>query len=347
MKKVLAVILSCIMVLSAFSFIAGARPLNSGKEALDSDFTDWECVNMEDGEVLTDGVYYSPVKSSSDTDKYPLVIWLHGMTSGKQPRLQLNYNLSNFASDEYQARFGNGGFYVFAPRAVNGGDWNPSYYKTLKYIIDTFIQENVRNIDKSRIYIGGYSTGGSMVWDMLQSYPTFFAAALIAAPVTEPTDLSDVTLSRMCNIPIWVFCCDKDYHHFAKTENVKSVYDSLVSLSKNPGNLRLTTFTEARYADGTKSGTVDQEHFIWDCITFDMHMNDGVTPYVYGTTVDGNGNTITFEDPENGVIRWLSQQELDDGRDTSMAGKTVWQKIADFFVNFFNKIKSFFQGIFG
>lgn len=179
MKKAIAVVLSCIMLFSVVAIAVSARPLREGTAALNGDFKDWECIREDNGNFLTDGVYYSPVNDKSDTNKYPLFIWLHGMTSGHQQRLQLNYCLSNYASDEYQARFGNGGFFVFAPRAIDGGDWNPSYYKTLKYVIDMFVQEFGKNIDKSRIFIGGYSTGGAMVWDMLQSYPKYFAAALV------------------------------------------------------------------------------------------------------------------------------------------------------------------------
>ena len=66
-------------------------------------------------------------------------------------------------------------------------------------------------------------------------------------------------------------------------------------------------------------------------------MNDHVTPYQYATAVDGNGKTISFENPEEGVISWLSQQTNIKADDSN--GRSGLK-------SFINKIIAFFKRLF-
>ena len=184
MKKITAVLLAVLMLLP-MAVTALAIPLSSGNEALNK--------QMLDGEIASTGidyVYYSPVKGEDDSVKYPLFVWLHGMRSGQTKRAQLNwYEFSNWASDEYQSRFENaGGCFLFAPRANNSrNNWEGTDCALLKKTIDEFIAQYGDHIDRNRIYIAGYSTGGTMVWEMISQYPNFFAAGLPLSSVMQPT----------------------------------------------------------------------------------------------------------------------------------------------------------------
>ena len=71
-----------------------------------------------------------------------------------------------------------------------------------------------------------------------------------------------------------------------------------------------------------------------------MHMTDRVTPYLYATTVDGNGLTINFDDPEQGVISWLCQQSNEESSENQSSG--FFARIAAFF----KKLFSFFLALF-
>ena len=181
MKKGLSLLLSLLLLLLTLSSAAYAAPLADGTAALNRQF-----LNGQHGGY--DYVYFSPVKEETDATKYPLMVWLHGRNSGGYARAQLErYEFSNWASDEYQARFENaGGCFLLAPRAAVGdkNEWDNSNRADLKAIIDEFIAQNSANVDVSRVYIAGYSTGGSMVWNMLTAYPGFFAAGLPLADLS-------------------------------------------------------------------------------------------------------------------------------------------------------------------
>ena len=333
MKKLISVLMAVLMLMSsaALCFSASAETLSIGNDVLDSWFLDGECP----GEL--DYVYYAP-ETKGDT-KYPLMIWLHGAKSGDSPRAQLEwYRFSNCASPEYQSRFENaGGAFLLAPRSSK--DITHNWYETgcgsLKATIDYFISQNKDKIDTSRIYISGYSTGGSMVWHMVTKYPDFFAAAMPIASLYNPTSGE---IERLGNTSIWLFSCDKDYYASATTSMAKTTFDYLKEITNRPDGIRLTSFTEAVWASGAKQDAHDKEHYIWGAVTNDMFMDSGEQFY-YSTTVDGTGKTITFE-PPYGIISWLSLQTNEKtGEKTELTG---FAKILAFFRNLFNQILAFF-----
>ncbi len=274
----------------------GAISITSSRTKLDKQFKNGVCGDY-------DYVHFSPVKGEDDNTKYPLFIWLHGLNSGTFARAQLQwYGFSNWASDEYQARFGDvGGCFLLAPRAAtsNLNTWESTKCRDLKKIIDTYINENEKNIDKSRIYIAGYSTGGSMVWDMITAYPDFFAAALPLAAITKP-DIAG--LNKLTDVSLWIFTSDNDPYLINETSDVLPDFEYLAGMSKRPNGLRFTSFSDVYLADGTKKTEDDgkisdkAEHYLWESVTYDMFMEDGVTPYINATTIDSetNGGSLYF-----------------------------------------------------
>lgn len=318
-----------IIISTGFIIPAFALPLSSGTRKLNNQF--------EDGRYGSyDYVYFSPVDGEDDSVKYPLTIWLHGKGSGEFARAQLQwYEFCNWSSDEYQARFENaGGSFLLAPRAQNyDNSWDQERTSTLKAIIDDFIALNADHIDTSRIYIAGYSTGGSMVWNMLTAYPDFFAAGLPLAAITQP---ASVGLEKLKDTSVWVFVSDNDPYIITESGDVIPNFNYLAGFTNRPDDVRLTRFSEAFFADGTKQmngalPAADAEHYIWECATYDMFMDDGVTPYYCATTTDAKGETLTFT-PGDALITWLSCQTNE---------KTEEQKK----LSFIEKIKLFFERI--
>lgn len=333
MKKIISALM-CVLMLAgcvALSFSASAESLSIGNDVLDTWFLDGECP----GEL--DYVYYSP--EVKEGEKYPLMIWLHGAKSGDKPRAQLEwYRFSNWASPEYQSRFKNaGGAFLLAPRSSKdiAHNWYETGCASLKATIDYFVSVNADKIDTSRIYISGYSTGGSMVWHMVTKYPDFFAAAMPIASLYNPTSGE---IEKLADTSIWTFNCDKDFYASATTAMAATTFDYLKEITNRPEGLRFTSFAEAVWASGAKQDTYDKEHYIWGAVTNDMFMDSG-EQYYYSTTVDGVGNTINFESPD-GIISWLSLQTNDKAEE----GKTVtgFAKIIAFIRNLFNKILAFF-----
>ena len=333
MKKIISVVLSALVFMScvAMSFSASAETLTISNDVLDSWFLDGECP----GEL--DYVYYAP--ETKGNTKYPLMIWLHGAKSGDTPRAQLDwYRFSNWASPEYQSRFENaGGALLLAPRSSKDitHNWYETGCSSLKATIDYFISQNKNKIDTSRIYISGYSTGGSMVWHMVTKYPDFFAAAMPIASLYNPTSGE---MDKLSNTSIWIFSCDKDFYASATTSMAKANFDYLKKITNRPSGLRLTSFTEAIWPSNTKQDAFDKEHYIWGAVTNDMFMDSG-EQYYYSTTVNGNDKKITFKRPD-GIISWLSLQTNEKtGEEVQL---NAFEKLIAFFRDLFNKILAFF-----
>ncbi len=343
MKKILSVVLAVLMVLP-MAVSAFAIPLSSGNDALNAQMLDGDSTKG------IDYVYFSPVKGEDDTVKYPLLVWLHGMRSGQEKRAQLNwYEFSNWASDEYQSRFANaGGCFLLAPRANNSNNnWDSADCSKLKSVIDEFITKNADSIDTNRIYIAGYSTGGTMVWDMLAQYPSFFAAGLPLASVMQPTT---VQMRKLANVSVWMMTSDNDPYPLGGSEDAMTTFNYFKETSNRKDGVRITTFSDVVFADYTRrqewvDGKLvvsdDAQHYLWEAVTYDMHMADGTTPYVNTTTKDANGNTITFDDPAEGVISWLSLQTKGDSSSKVDFFKHIWLAIKRFFEMFATLFKAF------
>ena len=349
MKKILLTAAAVCFLLFLFAGAAWALPLNAGNAALNAEFLNGET----DGGY--DYVYFSPVKGEEDRTKYPILVWLHGRQSGAYPRAQLQrYEFSNWASDEYQARFQNaGGCFLFAPRESRSGknDWETSMCPTLKFTIDRYIAENAAHIDTDRIYIAGYSTGGTMTWDMLMKYPDFFAAGMPLAAIYQPNTTAQ--MNKLKNTSLWIFTSDHDPYIINETADVRPTFDYIAGISGNKAGLRMTSFSEAFFADGTKKTEYrdgktlpadDAEHYIWEAVTYDMFMADGVTPYKCAATVNADGERIYLDLPGDGVISWLSLQTREAEKPDAQL--TFLQRITLLFRRFFAVLREFFGGRF-
>ena len=344
MRKIIYVSLSVLLIF-ALSVTALALPLSAGTDALDNCFIDGEAPKGYDY------VAFSPKKGDDDTTKYPLMVWLHGMKSGTEKRAQLKwYEFSNWASDEYQARFANaGGCYLLAVRASDESinSWTSNSCYKLMRTIEYYLSLNGDNIDTSRIYIGGYSTGGSAVWDMISQYDGYFAAAVPIAAIYLPTTQE---MDKVTDTSIWMFASDNDPYEINQSDDAYERFNYLKTRTLRPEGLRITTVSDARFADNSKRYNLetfeimwDAEHFIWEAVTYDMHLMDGVTPYPNCTTIDAAGNTIDFSDPSQGVISWLSLQTNDPTPVQESDDTGFFAKIAAFFKSIINWFKTLFK----
>ncbi len=147
---------------------------------------------------------------SSNSKKYPLLIFLHGAGErGNDNELQLTH-CKIFITPEFQKEHQ---CYVIAPQCPIGKrwvetDWTLNSHKMpespsismnlLIQLITKLISEN--SIDTSRIYVTGVSMGGFGTWDLICREPQIFAAA---APVCGGGD--EFQAKKISNIPIWIF----------------------------------------------------------------------------------------------------------------------------------------------
>ncbi len=331
MKKTISLLLTLLIVMSCVSFGVSAVSEKAGIDALNAQFIK--------SEGIMDYVYYSPVKGENDKTKYPVVVWLHGNSSGDYPGHQLeNSNIGLWSSEEYQSRFENaGGAFLFLPRYPTNSlsiAWEGTTL-TLKLSIDSFLKMHEDNVDLNRVYIGGYSMGGKMVLRMASAYPELFAAAFPLSPVYVPP-LTE--LNSLVDMPVWFAWCKNDTYISLNQVTVRSNWNYLMSISNCKEDCRLVTFDKIYHPDyalRTADGEADT-HNTWDAATHDFFMHDG-THFKDVTITDGNGEEVRLTYPK-GLISWLSSQSKADDSDNGAGGSIIIRllsKISEFFTNFF------------
>jgi predicted peptidase len=172
------------------------------------------------------------------TQKYPLVIFLHGAGErGNDNEKQLVHGMNDFASDEVMSKYP---AFVIAPQCPEGQAWGgisrlaktqtpegqlaPALDATLKAV-----QELRKEfpIDENRIYITGLSMGGYGTWDALSKQPGLFAAA---APICGGGRTANV--EKFKNIPIWAFHGADD--KTVPVERSREMIEALKAAGANP-----------------------------------------------------------------------------------------------------------------
>lgn len=343
MKKVISAVLSvCIILLMVIP--ASAATMADGTGVLCDQFV--YGIGPETNGLAIDYRYFSPVKDN-DTTKYPLVVWLHGMGNGGEERVQITAsNVSYWSSEEFQARFTNGGAFILAARSdeKKGLCWNEGTIVPLKAAIDDFIAKNKDNIDLTRIYVGGYSMGGKMTLKMAVAYPEMFAAAFPICPAWSP---SVAALECIADMPVWITSGKADplvNYYFS----VSKTFEKLSAISNAPENVRFSTLKKVCFEDGKK--TVSSHHS-WYAVNHDMFSNTNGN-YPHMSTVNGKGEEVILTYPD-GMISWLCSHTSDYNGEASvgkgnldnikevdsMIGVT---DIIDFFKTLFYAIKDTF-----
>jgi gliding motility-associated-like protein len=143
---------------------------------------------------------YLPSDYNSNTDKYPVVIFLHGLGERGNgttdlPRVALN------GPPKYVKNGTQFPFILISPQLTTAlTDWPPRFVDEMIEYIQTYLR-----VDKSRIYLTGLSLGGGGVWWFAQDpalAPKIAALAPIAGSRAD-TGLA-CTISNN-NIPVWAF----------------------------------------------------------------------------------------------------------------------------------------------
>jgi dienelactone hydrolase len=153
---------------------------------------------------------YVPQDYNSNSNKYPVVIFLHGVGE-RGPNTTdiatLKANISLVAKHGPPKHIKNGvqfPFICITPQLKNNLTyWSSSYvFEVLNYV-KTYLR-----IDERRIHITGLSMGGHATWNLCESFPGMWATG---GPVCGFSN----TPSKACNIaaenlPIWAFHGDAD-----------------------------------------------------------------------------------------------------------------------------------------
>jgi predicted peptidase len=157
---------------------------------------------------------YNPQKA------YPLIIFLHGSGQrGNDNERQLIHGGKFFLSDSIRTRFPS---IVIFPQCGQGDTWSyfnftidtanrrinllftfqekpKKYARLVRLLADSLVQRGL--VDTNRLYIGGLSLGGFGVWDFIERYPGYFAAAF---PICGGGDTSRAPLIAG-RTAVWIF----------------------------------------------------------------------------------------------------------------------------------------------
>lgn len=189
---------------------------------------DW-VVELHEAHIYKDMPYrimkpinYEPNKS------YPVIVSLHGGGGrGTDNRKQFRNWNQILAKEQNRKDYP---CYVLAPQSNEL--WNGQHLANIKAII-----KNVPSVDMSRIYILGHSMGGHGTYILTQIDPNYFAAAAPSAGSGLPDTEEFIDVSKIKDIPIWVFHGDND-----KVCPIEKDLKVFAEMKKIGGNMKFTTW---------------------------------------------------------------------------------------------------------
>jgi predicted peptidase len=181
-----------------------------------------------------DPLPYRIFKPKGLREKAPLIVYLHGSDGrGNDNISQLGPELEVLLSERVQQA---GPAFVLVPQCPSGDKWANRYASPPLRPYDlsalpesrpsrstvALIGELVGRypIDPNRIYLMGFSMGGSGTWDMLMRHPDVFAAGV---PITGVADVGRASL--LASIPVWSFHGELD--DVSPVENGRMMFEAL------------------------------------------------------------------------------------------------------------------------
>lgn len=332
--SITALLLCIILVLSNISLLNIPKSIDY---KIDEVRATWSRGNgpTVDG-VDIDYSYFSPIDNGAPTDKkYPIIVIMAGALEGLQEGFELVANVMPiWTTPDYQARFKEGGAYLFIARAPEE-DWkywdSSKLTPCLKAAIDDFCTQNP-NADTERLHIIGWCLGGNGAINLAASYPNEFSSATIMCPDRAISKNEALALK---NMPVWFMGSETDTYSSYKRTVLKS-YKRLCAVSSRKDDIRITAYSSAPDVPLLEKIPFIFNHNLWNNLSMDMPTNEQEYPDM--RTVDGNGKTIE----NSSAISWLDSKTIADGRDKSDARET---NSFDYKLHFFfqETLKVFFK----
>ena len=204
--------------------------------------------------------------------KCPLAIFLHGccgedhhatLRNCVDPPVRMWHNFA--ANTQIEPT------YIISPKTTRG--WEQKF-EDIKTIIDKMVASG--QVDKQRIYMTGFSMGGSGTWKFIEKYPDYIAAAI-------PMGMSEkVDFEKVRNVPIWTIRGELDYFG-------RDLPGDVAELRKfngdNRGSLEWETGVNPMFTDFEGLGHGIQ----WDAVN-----NLDLLNWAYSKINDGNNYPVVF-----------------------------------------------------
>jgi dienelactone hydrolase len=153
---------------------------------------------------------YLPQDYNSNSDKYPLVFFMHGIGERGPNTTDLTqleaaiWNVAKHGPPQYVQQGTQFPFILISPQLKNNnGTWPMSYIMEVINYCRTYLR-----IDERRIIVTGLSLGGGGAWTAAQTYPELFAAAApVCGGYNSPSEACNIAGE---NLPVWAFHGDVD-----------------------------------------------------------------------------------------------------------------------------------------
>ena len=146
---------------------------------------------------------YLPDGYNTNTNKYPIVISLHGIGE-KGNSLTDVTKVTNVSLAKYVKQGTKYPFLIISPQLkTTMGRWTGNYVMEVVNYVKTYLR-----VDPNRIYLTGLSLGGGGVWSVSTSYPDVFAAIV---PICSGYNITSAACKLAAsNVPVWAFHGDAD-----------------------------------------------------------------------------------------------------------------------------------------
>lgn len=171
-------------------------------------------------------LYVPHLQAGQAQKTYPLVMVLHGGGEMAHADYSADQNAAIIFGQDYVSIWGPGSppggpsvqaqwpCYVVVPQTEMANRWvevpaaagsyrltaEPSVSLQMAMEIVQLVQRRYTDIDPQRRYVTGISMGGYGVWDAIERWPAYFAAAVPIAGAGSPA-----LASRLVDLPIWAF----------------------------------------------------------------------------------------------------------------------------------------------
>jgi predicted peptidase len=173
-------------------------------------------------------LYRPPGYGNDPAQHWPLILFLHGAggrgsdlelvkRDGIPHNLEMGHDLP---------------FIVVSPQCPADSHWT-LHVEALKALLNDVVTRHA--VDEHRLYVTGMSLGGAGTWMLAGAYPELFAAI---APLSSR--IVPLPLSRLKNLPIWVFHGDAD-----EAMPVSETHRTVDALKAIGGNVKLTIYPGA------------------------------------------------------------------------------------------------------
>lgn len=289
-KRLAALIMAIITLASSFAMVFAS----STQRGLTKEFT-----VVRAGNGMKYGAFEPNLKEGQ---KYPLVIFVHGLSHGWTDAGFVKSGLTYWADDEIQAKFKEGGAYLLMPKIPEVVITATQHEKVFG-VINEYVN-NHPQIDRNQIYIMGASAGGALTWRIISDHPGYFKKAV---PMCGIKWLTASEAKAIADTPVWMMSAKTDplvwYFLFSRPN-----WNTLVRHSNVKDQLRHTVFNGR--VQKPEGGYTFVSHQMQITIGHNLCLMDGDQPIKNMKTTDGYGNNIDISF-ENAIIEWL-QSDIPD-----------------------------------